>query len=787
MALPLPAKVKPSFRLNKNLSYHIVMRKICFSVASLLLFFVGVNAQNGSDCSQPLPFCTGTTYNFPANYDPSDPGAGNGPEAQPGPNYGCLLGRPNPVWYYMQVQNSGNIQISLTGAQSGTTPSNDIDYICYGPFNNLSNVCTGQLTAANTVDCSYLSFAGAPTEIIDIPNAQSGQYYLILLTNYSNTACNIIFSQTGGAGTTDCGVLSNATNDGPACEGMPVTFTGDVQNATSPTVQWFKLPDYTTPISVATTFTIPSAMPSDAGTYAFVVLDNATFEYDTSYTTLVVNPIPAAPEFTFTSPACQGSTITFTPTSIISGANYHWVSSNNYSSNQNVVTFLNAETYLNGDYTLTVTIAGCTSPPTTHPLVVTPTVLPVVSGPTTVCEGLQVELQVTNAAVFESFSWNGAAGYSTHSVSAGSYVLAATDSNGCTRSAAPYVVTLVPNPLSITGSPAVCEGSEITLVATPGKQSYLWSNGSLNDSITVTQGGQVTVTVVSTNGCIKSDTIMVEVFDKPNIQFSPNKICGDELVTFQNNTTLSDNYGSVQNAWGWHFGHLNPDSTQAVSTTEEPTHLFPAPGTYNVTLVVGTNNGCSDTATFAFTVVEKPKPNFTFESLCFGSGQFFNISQQGNLPFKTVAWNFGDGETSSSTDSVIFHTYPAIETYTVSLTITDTMGCVQDTTIDISLKDTPLLDDIPNIITPNGDGTNDDFTFLPIFEDCYNYTFTVFNRWGGKVFETEKSDKGFAGISGLGSKLKDGVYFWVFIANGLGAGQGEKIMKNGSITVVGTK
>ena len=34
-------------------------------------------------------------------------------------------------------------------------------------------------------------------------------YYVILITNYSNSACNISFNQTGGSGSTDCCVTSN--------------------------------------------------------------------------------------------------------------------------------------------------------------------------------------------------------------------------------------------------------------------------------------------------------------------------------------------------------------------------------------------------------------------------------------------------------------------------------------------------------------------------------------------------------------------------------------------------
>jgi hypothetical protein len=37
--------------------------------------------------------------------------------------------------------------------------------------------------------------------------AQTGEYYILVITNYSNQTCNINFSAVAGAGSTDCGIL----------------------------------------------------------------------------------------------------------------------------------------------------------------------------------------------------------------------------------------------------------------------------------------------------------------------------------------------------------------------------------------------------------------------------------------------------------------------------------------------------------------------------------------------------------------------------------------------------
>src|SRR5690606_17657894 len=59
----------------------------------------------GTDCSSSSPFCTSTVYSFPNNT--------NQPSLGGGGIYGCLASTPNPVWYYMQIENSGPMTINI--------------------------------------------------------------------------------------------------------------------------------------------------------------------------------------------------------------------------------------------------------------------------------------------------------------------------------------------------------------------------------------------------------------------------------------------------------------------------------------------------------------------------------------------------------------------------------------------------------------------------------------------------------------------------------------------------
>lgn len=128
---------------------------------------------------------------------------------------GCLGSTPNPTWFYLPVSNSGTINLIVQQSidPSFTNGANiDVDYIVYGPFTDATSGCNGQLTANNIVSCSY---SAAAIEYPIIPNAIAGQYYLIMVTNFSNQPGYIRISDVGTSqGAIDCtGIRLNAFLD----------------------------------------------------------------------------------------------------------------------------------------------------------------------------------------------------------------------------------------------------------------------------------------------------------------------------------------------------------------------------------------------------------------------------------------------------------------------------------------------------------------------------------------------------------------------------------------------
>ena len=260
-------------------------------ISSLMMDYYRSRLNN--TCANADPFCTDNgMYQFPAGVN-----AGSG---ESGPYYDCLYTQPNPAWYYMRIANPGSITIKMY-----STPSVDIDFCCWGPFDDPSTPCPDGLTEDKVVSCSYST---AANENCIIPaSAQTGDYFILIITNYSNDPCNISFSKTGGTGTTDCGILPPMVdNDGPYCVGETIHLTANGQSGAS--YSWSGPAGFTSNQQNPTRTNCTMAM---AGTYTCTITvgnqtNSATTEVD-------VVPQPTA-NFTFTN-VCRGEPTQFTNTS----------------------------------------------------------------------------------------------------------------------------------------------------------------------------------------------------------------------------------------------------------------------------------------------------------------------------------------------------------------------------------------------------------------------------------------------------------------------------------------
>ncbi len=268
----------------------IAKQKIYLSI--LLLIGICVNTfSQGTTCSNAQPFCSSTGLEFQNTSGVTS--------SEPGPNYGCLGSQPNPAWYYIRIDQPGNLnlQIEQNTSNDFTGTGLDVDFICYGPFTESeinTGVC-GNLTASNTVGCSY---SGSAIENFSITNALTDQYYVLLITNFSDQPGFIRMYETnpGGpnTGTTDCSIVAGELGvDQDICEGTTVTLDGTPTTGTAINYEW--LVDTGSGFTTITGETNPTLDITNnlSGTYQVIITDSSN---NTATDEVIINfyPVPVA-------------------------------------------------------------------------------------------------------------------------------------------------------------------------------------------------------------------------------------------------------------------------------------------------------------------------------------------------------------------------------------------------------------------------------------------------------------------------------------------------------------
>ena len=207
---------------------------------------------SNSTIENALPFCSDTEgYEFPA-------GTG-GTYGEGGPDYGCLgtdiQNRRNPAWYYMRIDSPGGLTIKIY-----TSPSKDIDFCCWGPFDDPEAILPTDLTADKIVSCSFSLKA---TEKCVIPStAQSGEYYILVIISSTNNECNVLFNKIEGEGTTDCDIMHSAIEtNSPLCVGE--TLQLKVQQVENATYFWEGPDGWTSNLITPTRDNVTLAMAGD--------------------------------------------------------------------------------------------------------------------------------------------------------------------------------------------------------------------------------------------------------------------------------------------------------------------------------------------------------------------------------------------------------------------------------------------------------------------------------------------------------------------------------------------
>ncbi len=338
------------------------------------------STSDGSPCSDETlahPFCTdenpyGITY-------PSGTGSNNAHSTFFGissGNVGCLYTTPRPAWYYMQIDQPGDLLIRIEQFDTAGV-GRDVDFACWGPFSassqsdfleklccgkyllyttqqnshhptngDHSNNATGGYPYGNLVDCSYST---SYTEWCFIPDAQQGEWYLLLMTNYSGQPGQITFNTVAeySSATTNCNLLAPISYNAPLCEGDTLVLT--CENPLTGAIYNWSGPGGWTAVTLVPSVSILNATTSQSGQYNLQITGIDTTVLP-SQVDVTIHAIPTVTLTVSSDHICEGNSVTLQA----SGAEtYHWTS---MSATGNSVTVTPASTTT---YTVIGTNGGC--------------------------------------------------------------------------------------------------------------------------------------------------------------------------------------------------------------------------------------------------------------------------------------------------------------------------------------------------------------------------------------------------------------------------------------------
>lgn len=368
-----------------------------------------------------------------------------------------------------------------------------------------------------------------------------------------------------------------------------------------------------------------------------------------------------------------------------------------------------------------------------------------------------------------------------------------------------YITDLVPFETNAPDLTVRCYDDSIELEVSAsggsGVYTYDWlsSNSvSTNDFVSINANGSYNYLVTVTDVCLGPLTDTVTVFMNQTIaidsMWSFPATCdpiGYVAGFYSGITTASPNqqpsltwYGPGQNTSNFINGSVFTDLSS---------------GWYYFT-VVDNNIGCSTNDSVFVDILTPPVANIvaTPESGCSPlTVNFTNNSQNAS----NYAWDFGNGQTAN-----VGTTASQTQTYTTSsvIQLIASDGNCRDTayafvTISIcgctdptALNYNPLANvndgscfypaptvEVPNVFSPNNDGSNEIF-FLKTTNST-NISLTILNRWGDVIFEGSSMTPGWNGKTQNGIEAEAGVYFYKYVIEGL---QNQSLEGHGFLTLV---
>ncbi len=328
---------------------------------------------------------------------------------------------------------------------------------------------------------------------------------------------------------------------------------------------------------------------------------------------------------------------------------------------------------------------------------------------------------------YASYAWqNGSTDSAIMVTLPGDYIVSAIDFCGNTITDTITVQLKQPPTIALGNDTTICSGKPLLLNAGNAFVQYQWNTGNTAALQLANQAGMYSISATDQYGCMAKDTLQV-------LQVLPSP-----LVSLNKTAVRCVGQNDVLQAGGGYASYLwqngSTDSLITITNT----------GLYTVT--VGNNTICFTTDSVRILTLAKPPSNFlpADSSLC----DTETLTLGTAIPINAYTWSNG---ANTPTINIQAPT-------TVWLQVTDKNNCVgRDTVTVLSIKCTPQLY-VPVAFTPNGDGLNDHLR--PVARGLFkSYVFTIFNRYGQRLFQSTEPNKGWDGLYG-GQPQNRGAYIW---------------------------
>lgn len=615
------------------------------------------------------PVCAGSTLNLTASNIAGATYSWTGPS-------GYSSSVQNPTRPNATVAMSGTY--SVTATVNGCTSPVATVVVTVSPIpatptaSSNSPVCTGA-----TINLSTPAVAGA-TYSWTGPNAFSSalQNPTIPGATAANAGTYSVTITVGGC-TSAPGTVTVVVNSAPAaptlgsnspiCAGSTLNLTSNF--VAGATYSWTGPNGFTSSLQNPT---IPNATTAATGTYSLVINNGCNSPQSTIAVT--VNATPAAPNASSNSPICAGSTLNLTASNI-AGATYSWTGPNSFTSSTQNPSIAGATVAASGTYSVTATVAGCTSVFGTTNVIVNPIpATPTPGSNSPVCQGATITL-TTTAVAGATYSWTGPAAFAsalqnptrTNATLAmsGTYSLTITV-NGCTSGTGTVNVVVNATPAAPTAgsNSPVCAGSTLNLTASNiAGATYSWTgpNGFTSSSqnpsipgITVAGAGtySVTATVAGCPSAFGTVAVVVNPIPATPAPSSNSPICVGATLNLSTTAVAGATY-----SW------TGPNAfSSALQNPSIPGATAAAAGTYSLTITV---NGCTSGTGTVNVIINNPPAAPTLSSnspVC--TGQTLNLNAT-LVVGATYSWTGPNGFTSTLQNPTIAGvTLAAAGTYT---------------------------------------------------------------------------------------------------------------------------